>query len=261
MNAKLVRSAEDVIARAMRQGHTVPALIAAALESACLLQSPETAAELEQWRATFGRRALPDALARLERAESGAERLRARVAELESERHTTNEALADADAEREKLLRWHREDSKQITKLVAQRERRRVRLNVAEADLLEMRGLLSPADGPRRIAAEVEIHERVAPAVEWLLTRVTELEAELYTERAQHRTTLEQRNAHARELLALRGGRATSYTATAEAHAQMREGLTRYFAGQQAATEEPHDSPLRHDYRVGHDLPKTDGAR
>lgn len=94
-----------------------------------------------------------------------------------------------------------------------------------------------------------------------LRARVAELEAELYTEQAQHRTTLEQRNAHAQELLALRGGRAASYTATPEAHAQMREGLTRYFAGQGPVLEDPHDSPLHHDYRVGRDMPETGGAQ
>jgi len=43
--------AENVIAAAMRQGHTAPAMLAEALESAQLLQSPETAAELERVQA------------------------------------------------------------------------------------------------------------------------------------------------------------------------------------------------------------------
>ncbi|MFD6324232.1 hypothetical protein ACFWOL_15480 [Streptomyces sp. NPDC058442] len=85
-------------------------------------------------------------------------------------------------AEFEKLLRWHREDGEAITKLVARIEQRRARLVKAEADLLEMRGLLSPNGEPRRIPAEVEIHERVAPAVEWLLNRVAELETRLADE-------------------------------------------------------------------------------
>jgi hypothetical protein len=69
--------------------------------------------------------------------------------------------------------------------LEAQRERRRLRLVTAEADLLEMRGLLSPHGQPRRVPAEVEIHERVAPAVEWLLNRVAELEARITTARTE----------------------------------------------------------------------------
>lgn len=32
-------------------------------------------------------------------------------------------------------------------------------------------------------------------------------------------------------------------------------------AGQTAAVEEPHDSPLHHDYRVGRDLPESGGAK
>lgn len=67
----------------------------------------------------------------------------------------------------------------EVVGLKEQRERRRVRLVACEADLMEMRGLLSPNGFPRRIPAEVEIHERVAPAVEWLLGRVEELEARL----------------------------------------------------------------------------------
>lgn len=63
-----------------------------------------------------------------------------------------------------------------VAELEAQRERRRVRLVACEADLGEMRGLLSPNGFPRRIPPEVEIHERVAPAVDWLINRVTELE-------------------------------------------------------------------------------------
>ncbi|MFF1483085.1 hypothetical protein ACIGZH_01920 [Streptomyces sp. NPDC058319] len=159
MNVKLRHAAEDVIARAMRQGRTVPALIAEALESACLLQSPVTAAELEQ--------------------------LRVRVAELEAERHTTNEALADADAEREKLLRWHREDGEQITKLVAQRERRRARLVALQNDALNMRVSLAPNGEDRKVP--YPLGETLTPAVDWLIARVAELEAAPCTVyRAEH---------------------------------------------------------------------------
>jgi hypothetical protein len=37
--------------------------------------------------------------------------------------------------------------------------------------------------------------------------------------------------------------------------------LTRFFAPSQALREDPHDSPLRHDYRVPRDLPETGGAK
>lgn len=60
--------------------------------------------------------------------------------------------------------------------LIARAGDRRIRLARAEDDLLAVRGLLSPNGGPRRVPAHIEIHERVAPAVEWLLNRVAELE-------------------------------------------------------------------------------------
>ncbi|MCZ0207938.1 hypothetical protein OZK63_21230 [Streptomyces sp. UMAF16] len=81
--------------------------------------------------------------------------------------------MAEVDALRTKL-----------SDLEERTERSRVRLAAAEADLLAVRGLLSPAGGPRRIPAEVEIHERVAPAVDWLLARVAELESERHTTNA-----------------------------------------------------------------------------
>ncbi|MFC8271123.1 hypothetical protein ACFUJR_00980 [Streptomyces sp. NPDC057271] len=69
MNARRVNAAAGVVHAAMQTRQTA-AGIAAALESACLLQSPESAAEV------FA--------------------LRARVAELEAERHSTNEWVTDA---------------------------------------------------------------------------------------------------------------------------------------------------------------------
>ncbi|WP_405676714.1 hypothetical protein OG292_19045 [Streptomyces sp. NBC_01511] len=51
MNARHVSAAADVICAAMRNGEALPLSWAAALESACLLQSPESAAELAQLKA------------------------------------------------------------------------------------------------------------------------------------------------------------------------------------------------------------------
>ncbi|TLQ43453.1 hypothetical protein [Streptomyces marianii] len=50
MNTKRVNAAADVIHAAMQQGQTLPATIAEVLELACLLQSPETANEMERLR-------------------------------------------------------------------------------------------------------------------------------------------------------------------------------------------------------------------
>ncbi|MFJ8163857.1 hypothetical protein ACIRBY_23420 [Streptomyces sp. NPDC096136] len=51
MNAQLVNSAAEVLHAAMLRGTQTPAGLAVALESAQLLQSPESAAELKRLRA------------------------------------------------------------------------------------------------------------------------------------------------------------------------------------------------------------------
>ncbi|GAA4705476.1 hypothetical protein [Streptomyces youssoufiensis] len=68
MNARRVNAAAGVLHAAQARGRATAAGLAADLEAAGLLQSPETAEEMRA--------------------------LRARVAELEAERHTTNDALA-----------------------------------------------------------------------------------------------------------------------------------------------------------------------
>ena len=96
-------------------------------------------------------------------------------------------------------------------------------------------------------------NERRADAV--LTVRDTEMEslrarvAELEAERHETNEALDD------AVQALRT-KAPPYTVTPEAHAQMRAGLSRYFAG----VEDPHDGPLHHDYLIPHDLPETGRA-
>ncbi|THA56142.1 hypothetical protein [Streptomyces sp. A1136] len=130
-----------------------------ALGSAQLLQSPETAAELA--------------------------RLRARVAELEAERHETNEVLSDAA---EQL----RADRDRIAGLEAER---------------------------RTIAAA-----RDAQIIAWLGKKSREYGTSNRENRAK-----------------------------AEAVARMADKLSR--GAVRRPLEDPHDSPLHHTYRTGHDLP------
>jgi len=52
-------------------------------------------------------------------------------------------------------------------------EKRRKRMAAAEGDLQDIRGLLAPSGAPRRVP--MELGERVAPAVEWLLAEVERL--------------------------------------------------------------------------------------
>jgi len=87
MNTRMVNTAADVISRAMQKGRTLPAALAVALDSAQLLQSPETAAETERLRlenrtlraAQPGNARLYDTAVALERERN---ELRAQLAEL-----------------------------------------------------------------------------------------------------------------------------------------------------------------------------------
>ncbi|MDX3087159.1 hypothetical protein PV620_30110 [Streptomyces sp. ME02-6978a] len=80
----------------------------------------------------------------------------------------------ELEAEREKLVRWHGEDSKTITTLVARVDRRRARLVALQNDALSMRGLLAPNGEGRKVP--FPLGETLTPAVDWLINRVTELE-------------------------------------------------------------------------------------
>ncbi|MFI8360774.1 hypothetical protein ACIGD1_11500 [Streptomyces sp. NPDC085612] len=195
------------------------ATIVFALGSAQLLQSPETAAELV--------------------------RLRARVAELEAERHVTNEALSDA-AER------MRQDRDRIAELEAQ---------VAAVDDLRIRAI----DKGDQLRARVdEIERKYTFDTAKLRARVAELEAaaeqvaEFCAQRAEYVTNLR---------AFVEGGEHDYYrwTGHAEARRQLsqRLGLPVGWPAEDlpvvpttaAPVEDAHDSPLHHTYRVGRDLP------
>jgi len=166
MHTRAVNAAAGVLLAAMQQGRQTPTGLALALDAACLLNSPEHAAE---------------------------------DVALRAERHTTNEVLSDAaeqlradrdriaelEAEREKLVRWHGEDSKTINRLVARVERRRAELVALRNDALSMRGSLSPNGEDRKVP--FPLGETLTPAVDWLIARVAELEAAQGTVyRAEH---------------------------------------------------------------------------
>lgn len=63
-----------------------------------------------------------------------------------------------------------------VAELEAQRERRRARLVALDNDALSMRGSLSPMGEDRKVP--FELGETLTPAVDWLIARVAELEAE-----------------------------------------------------------------------------------
>ncbi|CAM5248978.1 hypothetical protein SGLAM104S_01573 [Streptomyces glaucescens] len=95
MNTRLVNTAAQVIFAAQKNGHTTATGWALALESAQLLQSPETAAETERLRLRVDEveRAYTFDTAELRREN---DELRARVAELETAaKQGRTEAIAD----------------------------------------------------------------------------------------------------------------------------------------------------------------------
>ena len=103
MNTRLVNTAADVILRALTQNRTA-AGIALALESAQLLQSPETAAESAHYRAAFeAQRSRAETLDRLLRTAQD------RVAELEAALYTEQAHgrtfLEQRDAHAQELLK------------------------------------------------------------------------------------------------------------------------------------------------------------
>ncbi|WP_439947262.1 hypothetical protein [Streptomyces sp. BBFR109] len=178
------------------------------LADAGLLQSPETAAELDRLRSRV------DEVVQAYTFDTAA--LRKRVAELEAERHTTNEALSDA-----------------AETLRADRDR------LAELEAMQGKALR------RTVSWRLEVQEHGGwwdcgqsadsyPAAQDLLAREQAEKPEVGF-RLICRTTTD--------------------TLPAEDVTPQVTKLRALLAGQRAAVEEPHDSPLHHDYRVGRDLP------
>jgi hypothetical protein len=244
VNTKRVNGAAGVILAALQQNRTA-AGIALALESAGLLMTPETAAEMKQLQddvtgACLARWEEEQENARLRRAwqsareraqahsegtlrhvadrdfwkgqcqeaQAEAEKLRAQVAALLEERHRTNEALSDAA---EAL----RADRDRIAELEAER-----------ADAVDVSETLYRALHDEMLAGSALYAALTMP------------------------TTPEQRQA------AL-----DRFTAVAQRHGQKHapsepDGITRRIAPTQALREDAYVSPLHHDYRLGRDLPQ-----
>ena len=85
------------------------------------------------------------------------------------------EAYARLRLALESARRGRRELRDRVAELEAQRDRRRVRLVALQNDALNMRGSLSPMGEDRKVP--FPLGETLTPAVEWLISRVAELEA------------------------------------------------------------------------------------
>lgn len=139
-----------------------------------------------------------------------------------------------------------------VAELEAQRERRRVRLVALQNDALSMRGSLSPMGEGRKVP--FPLGETLTPAVDWLIARVAELDALVATTRTEA-------IADVGDWLDERGEKNASYlvrTVDIPAGREMKRRSS--FSPTQVLREDVYESPLHHDYRVGHDLPKTGGG-
>ncbi|WP_199572669.1 hypothetical protein [Streptomyces murinus] len=220
MNTRSVNAAAGVIQAALERGRTATG-VAMALESAQLLQSPERAAEFERLKAE--RDEFCDRVDTLTAVAKG------------NKRH-----VAELFAELQKMQRERDEALARVAELEAQRDRRRARLVALQNDALNIRGALSPNGEARKVP--MPLGETLLPAVEWLINRVAELEAERHS-------TNEALDDAVQELRARRD---------AEVVGRSVEKLTRMLAP--SPVEDPHDSPLHHGYRLGRDLPPLGGV-
>ena len=170
----------------------------------------------------------------------------------------------------------------QVSELEAQRDRRRTRLVALDADALNVRGALSPMGEDRKVP--FPLGPTLLPAVEWLIARVAELESDLATANGVLDDTAKAWRADAscpcppsdqpgphqlgcpQAEVPVSERPVNELTATFMPVAALREvpsGETdpgRRAAWRMLDREERHDSPLRHDYRVGHDLPELGGG-
>lgn len=322
MNTRRVNTVADAICRAQENGTVTPAGIAMALEGMGLLQSPESAAELESLRARVAeleaqRDRRRDRLVALQNdamdmrgslSPNGEKRkvpfplgetltpavdwLIARIAELEAERHTTNEALddavkalradrdriaeLDAHAQAEEKLRPHREmiansNLHYIGKLELRiRRARTLHLNHPDPGRCQHDGEAWPC--PTTAALEAAVGEAVHPCgcpkrfgrhAEGCPTQASReadasgkdtLAAWLYQRFMPGGVGWDHLDSGQREYW--------EHEARAVRRAVERGGFKAPSAPAVAARplEDPHDSPLHHAYLKGRDLPETGGA-
>ncbi|MFI2314128.1 hypothetical protein AMK17_25185 [Streptomyces sp. CB00072] len=269
MNAKRINAAAGVVLAAQKSRQTA-AGIAAALEAAGLLQSPESAAERAQLQDDI----TGACLARYEeeqdakRARFAAKLARKRAFDLRAERDAFADwadTLAYAVAPVEVLGR-HGEEGKypwgdalelitpvaevaalraRVAELEGQRDRRRVRLVALQNDALNMRGSLAPNGEGRKVP--FELGETLTPAVDWLINRVAELEGQ-----ANCPSQMTVSSGTSRCALPVRHGGDHRNAEKNHHWSDEYDDAVRV-----RPVEDPHDSPLHHSYALGRDLPEV----
>lgn len=209
LHTRAVNAAAGVLLAAMQQGQQTPTGLALALDSARLLNSPEHAARFKQLEARVAELARPAIEAkRTEIRES----LIALAAQAEADRDFEGAFNVQCRLREHEEL-WKREDEEQrpadglapatcgralstgqpcpdhpdtaevetlrarVAELEDRQDRHRAELTALRTDALAIRGVLAPAGRPRRVP--FELGATLLPAVEWLLARIAELEAQL----------------------------------------------------------------------------------
>ena len=164
----------------------------------------------------------------------------------------------------------------EIDRLTAQRDRRRIHLVALQNDALNVRGALSPNGEARKVP--FPLGPTLLPAVEWLIGRVAELEADLAAKAQDAEAAVNgwgrarDRIAELESLLAEDGcscppavhahqvGCPLDLPAPGSPERPVNE-LTAVYMPAAAYREDPHDSPLHHDYKgPSRDFPELGGA-
>ena len=136
----------------------------------------------------------------------------------------------------------------EIDRLTAQRDRRRIHLVALQNDALNVRGALSPNGEARKVP--FPLGPTLLPAVEWLIGRVAELERLLAEDGCSCPPAV-----HPHQV-----GCPLDLPAPGSSERSVNE-LTAVYMPAAAYREDPHDSPLHHDYKgPSRDFPELGGA-
>ncbi|NUO42449.1 MAG: hypothetical protein HOV82_10455 [Streptomyces sp.] len=244
MNAKRVNAAAGVIHASQVKGKQTATGLAADLEAACMLQSPETAAEQVELRAMLEKRTellrVVQATARRLRKEADGrkafgDQLKAENAGLRD----LNRKLVEQAREARAYVTAMRPDYQAAARL--RRENDELRARVAELEAHEKRALPWAHAMP-----DDDLHGFLGDLVSAAMGRW------------QHSPEVPDR-----EVLAAVEKACAQWRTPGQGYRSDEpetDGITLRFAPVAALREDPHESPLHHTYRLGRDLPQPDAA-
>lgn len=260
MATRAVNAAAGVLHASMMRGRQIPTSLAIDLDAACLLNSPETAAELQQLRN------------RIAEAVATVARQAQKITGLERIANAEREHVAELEAE----AAGQRRAGYQVAINVMRQEKLPMSVELLEAQLeLEVLDYPKPHERPAGAypPALLWAQKLDADDLEGFLADVVDAAsgtddlatlAEVESAIARWRAIGEAQHAHntapgpdAPEADEAPTGQATALLAGQREQAEA-DGITCRIAPTQALQlEDPHDSPLHHDYRVSRDLPEV----